>query len=164
MGIIFRSERCLMCLSCVLACQLKELGIEDPRDLTPGQKPPQRLSMACVSGTPWAGRCRHCAQAPCLEACITGSIVRDEETSAVLHRRETCVGCGTCQLVCPFNAILRDETDGCMAKCNLCLGDCPPPCVVACQTGALALTDLDRYVHEKKKSFAKMIAGDRGNG
>ena len=45
--LIFRPERCLMCYSCVLACQLKAIGVEDPRDpdLKSGAKPPRRLSM-----------------------------------------------------------------------------------------------------------------------
>ena len=118
--LLFRPERCLMCLSCVLACQLEALGVDDPRDIARGSKPPRRLSMTLAGGTPWPERCRHCTQAPCAEACISGSIVRDEATAAVRHRPETCVGCGSCQLVCPFNAITRDETGECMTKCNLC--------------------------------------------
>ncbi|MBU2261928.1 MAG: 4Fe-4S binding protein [Proteobacteria bacterium] len=162
--LVFHPERCLMCLSCVLACQLKALGVEDPRDSISGRKPPQRLSMVLVEGTPWASRCRHCLQAPCAEACISGSIVRDEESSAVLHHPETCVGCGTCQLVCPFHALSRDEKEDCMVKCNLCLEDQTPSCVIACQTGALALSSGDRHAQEKKRNYAKEMTGDRGNG
>lgn len=162
--IVFRPERCLMCLSCVLACQMKALGVEDPRDLNSGQKPPRRLSMVLVEGTPWPSRCRHCLQAPCAEACISGSIVRDEESSAVRHHPETCVGCGTCRLVCPFNAIARDETGDCMTKCNLCLEDATPRCVCACQTGALTLSGGDRHAQEKMRNYAKEMTGDRGNG
>jgi carbon-monoxide dehydrogenase iron sulfur subunit len=162
--IVFRPERCLMCLSCVLACQLKALGLDDPREPTSGQKPPRRLSLTLVEGMPWAERCRQCVQAPCVEACISGSIVRDEETSAVLHHSETCVGCGTCRLVCPFNAISRNEKDNCMAKCNLCPEESTPPCVGACRTGATALSRGDRDAQEKKVKFAREITGDRKNG
>ncbi|MBA4422549.1 MAG: hypothetical protein C0390_05520 [Syntrophus sp. (in: bacteria)] len=160
----FRPERCLMCLSCVLACQLKAVGVEDPRDLLPAAKAPRRLSMTFVEGTPWAECCRHCLRAPCVEACINGSLVRDEENSAVLHHAETCVGCGSCQLACPFNALSRDEKKECMVKCNLCLEDQPPQCVLACQTGALALSRGDGYAQEKKRNYAKEMTGDRGNG
>jgi len=117
--LLFRPERCLMCLSCVLACGLEALEIDDPREIVRGSRPPQRLAMRLVGGTPWPVRCRHCIQAPCAEACISGSIVRDEEASAVRHNPETCVGCGSCRLVCPFSAISRDETGDCMAKCDL---------------------------------------------
>jgi len=74
-----------MCLSCVLACQMKALGTDDPRDLAFGQKPTRRISMTLIEGTPRASVCRHCVQAPCVEACISGSMVRDEEASAVRH-------------------------------------------------------------------------------
>jgi anaerobic carbon-monoxide dehydrogenase iron sulfur subunit len=157
--LVFRPERCLMCLSCVLACELEALGVDDPRDITAGSKPPRRLSMTLVGGTPWPERCRHCIQAPCAEACISGSIVRDEAGSAVRHRPETCVGCGTCQLVCPFNAIARDETGDCMTKCNLCSEDATPRCVAACRTGALIVSD-GYYADEKKRIFAKEMIGE----
>lgn len=163
-NLTFRPERCLMCLSCVLACQLKAVGVEDPRDLISGQKPSRRLSMTLVDGTPWAVSCRHCTQAPCVEACINGSLVRDEQTAAVLHHADTCVGCGSCQLVCPFNAPSRDEKNECMVKCNLCLEDQSPQCVLACRTGALALSGGDLYAQEKKRDFAREMTGDRGNG
>ncbi len=163
-ALVFRPERCLMCLSCVLACELKAFGVEDPRDLITRQKPPRRLSMVLVDGTPWPDRCRHCTQAPCAESCISGSIIRDEESSAVLHHADTCVGCGSCQLVCPFNALSRDEKKECMVKCNLCPEDTTPQCVLACRTGALVLSGGDLYAQEKKRDFAREMTGDRRNG
>lgn len=162
--IVFRPERCLMCLCCVLACQIKALGLSDPRDLVSGQKPPRRLSLTLVEGTPWTSLCRHCVQAPCAEACISGSMVRDEEASAVLHHPETCVGCGTCQLVCPFNAISRSGENNGMAKCNLCPEESSPPCVGACRTGALVLGSRDHDAQAKKRKFAEEMTGDCKHG
>lgn len=162
--IVFRAERCLMCFSCILACQMKSLGVDDPLHLVAGLKPRRRLSLTLVEGTPLVSFCRHCIQAPCVEACFSGSIVRDDETSAVLHNPETCVGCGTCQLVCPFNAISCSGENDSMAKCNLCLNDSTPSCVVACRTGALILGDDDRDAQRRKRKFAKEIMGARKNG
>jgi anaerobic carbon-monoxide dehydrogenase iron sulfur subunit len=153
-----------MCLSCVLACQMKALGADDPRGLVSGQRPPRRISMTLIEGTPRASVCRHCVQAPCGEACVSGSIVRDEETSVVRHHPETCVGCGTCQLVCPFNAITRNEQEDCMEKCNLCPEDDVPPCVIACGTGALALSRSDHEAQGKKRKFAEELRGERNHG
>lgn len=162
--IAFRPERCLMCRCCVLACGIKALGRSGPLGLLPGQKPPRRLAVTLVDGTPHASRCRHCLQAPCEEACISGSIVRDEERSAVLHNAESCVGCGTCQLVCPFNAISRGNGSSGMAKCNLCPDEATPPCVGACRTGALTLEGVDRVAQQKRITFATEMIGERGNG
>jgi carbon-monoxide dehydrogenase iron sulfur subunit len=153
-----------MCLSCVLACQIGALGLADPRDLLLGQKPPRRLSLGLVAGAPHASLCRHCVQAPCAEACISGSMVRDEAASALLHHPETCVGCGTCQLVCPFNAISRSGESGSMAKCNLCLEEGAPPCVGACRTGALVLGDRDRDAQARRRKFAEEMTGGRKHG
>lgn len=120
--------------------------------------------MVLAEGTPWPERCRHCSQAPCAEACISGSILRDEASSAVHHRPETCVGCGTCRLVCPFGAIAPDETEDCMTKCNLCPQDIVPRCVEACRTGALTLSGGDRHAQEKKRNYANEMIGERGDG
>ena len=165
-ALVFHPERCLMCLSCVLACELKAIGVEDARepDLKSGAKPSRRLSMVLAGGTPWPERCRHCTQAPCAEACISGSIVRDDESSTVRHRQETCVGCGTCRLVCPFNAIAPDETGDCMTKCNLCPEDATPRCVLACLTGALTLGGAEGPAHKKRRRFAQAMIGERENG
>ncbi len=153
-----------MCLSCVLACQMKALGAGDPRALIRGKRPPQRISLTLVEGTPRVALCRHCRQAPCAEACISGSIVRDEETSAVRHRPETCVGCGTCQLVCPFDAITRDGEEDRMAKCDLCPGEETPPCVRACGTGALTVGTNSQQAQGRRRRFVEELRGGLNHG
>lgn len=162
--IVFQPDHCLTCLSCVLACQMKALGADDPRGLVSGQRPSGRISMSLIGEMPRASVCRHCLQAPCAEACISGSIVRDEETSVVHHHPETCVGCGTCQLVCPFNAITRNKQEDCMEKCNLCPEDDMPPCIIACGTGALALGGHDHEAQGKKRKFAEELRGGCNHG
>ena len=72
----------------------------------------------------FAMQCRHCEDAPCLEACITGAMHRDEETGAVLCDEDKCVGCWMCVMVCPFGAIQRNVSGRKAAsKCDLCYGE-----------------------------------------
>ena len=153
--IFFRPERCMLCFSCALACQLNSLGILDVRKIPRKQRPMQRISVDIRQGTPWPLMCRHCVSAPCVEACITGSLVKPKSQSGIVHHPETCVGCGSCLLVCPFSALTYDEKDEKMTKCNLCSEKEVPPCVRACQSKALVCRPPDVFTSEKKKNFAK---------
>ena len=45
--------------------------------------------------------CKHCANAPCQEACPTGAIIRTEFDS-VYVQQDICNGCGYCIVACPF--------------------------------------------------------------
>ena len=52
--------------------------------------------------------CKHCAHAPCHEACPTGAIIRTE-FDTVYVQQDICNGCGYCVIACPFGVIARDE-------------------------------------------------------
>jgi carbon-monoxide dehydrogenase iron sulfur subunit len=63
---------------------------------------------------------------------------RDEETGAILCDENKCVGCWMCIMVCPFGVIKRDTQGKKIAsKCDLCLGEETPVCVVNCPNEAL---------------------------
>lgn len=87
----------------------------------------------------FALQCRHCDDAPCTKACITGAMQKDPETGVVINDESRCVGCWTCVLVCPHGAIVRDEgVKKVASKCDLCAGlDSEPACVANCPNGAL---------------------------
>ncbi len=90
----------------------------------------------------FALQCRHCEEAPCLEACITGAMQRDRRTEAVLCDEEKCVGCWMCIMVCPFGVIKRDlESKKVASKCDLCLGEDMPVCVQNCPNEALTFEE-----------------------
>ena len=48
--------------------------------------------------------CKHCSNAPCLEACPTGSLFRTEFDTVVVQQ-DICNGCGYCVPACPFGVI-----------------------------------------------------------
>lgn len=87
----------------------------------------------------FALQCRHCDDAKCTKACITGAMAKDPETGIVTNAEERCVGCWTCILACPHGAIQRDTKGRKVAsKCDLCIdmgGE--PNCVKHCPNRAL---------------------------
>ena len=153
--IFFDPERCMLCHSCVLACQMNSLGISEVMEIPRDGRPLQRMVITFSHGTPWAWRCQQCVSAPCVETCISGSLRYGEGGSGVIHDRETCVGCGSCVLVCPYNALTSDENDDRVTKCNLCPGEEIPPCVKACQSGALVYQDPRLFVQDRRKKFVR---------
>ncbi len=84
--------------------------------------------------------CKHCDRAGCLEACPTGSILRNEFGS-VYVQPDVCNGCGYCVSACPFGVIARSEEDGRAFKCTLCYDrqrdGLEPACAKACPTDSI---------------------------
>jgi len=85
--------------------------------------------------------CKHCANAPCQEACPTGAIIRTE-FDTVYVQQDICNGCGYCVVACPFGVIARDESGTHTArKCTLCYDrmkdGMEPACAKACPTDSI---------------------------
>ena len=90
--------------------------------------------------------CKHCANAPCHEACPTGAIIRTE-FDTVYVQQDICNGCGYCIVACPFGVIARDEQgDHHAHKCTLCydrLKDgLEPACAKACPTDSILFGEV----------------------
>ncbi len=48
--------------------------------------------------------CKHCHNAPCLEACPTGALFKTEFDTVVVQQ-DICNGCGYCVPACPFGVV-----------------------------------------------------------
>lgn len=118
--------------------------------------------------------CKHCANAPCQEACPTGAIIRTE-FDTVYVQQDICNGCGYCTVACPFGVIARDEEyDHLAHKCTLCYDrlkdDIEPACAKACPTQSIQFGELEQLraraqervgvLHERGVAEARLYGAD----
>ncbi|MFP4556441.1 MAG: DmsC/YnfH family molybdoenzyme membrane anchor subunit [Bacteroidales bacterium] len=90
--------------------------------------------------------CNHCKEAPCLAACPASAFSFDDETKAVIHNSDNCIGCKYCTWACPFDAPKYNSNTGLIEKCNFCnerlkMG-MEPACSTNCPTGALSFGEI----------------------
>lgn len=147
--IYVREEYCMGCRLCEIHCLvehsrskkiIKAYKEEFPRALP-------RMIVEQSGPLSFAMPCRHCEEAPCIAACITGGMRRDAKTGAVVNDPKRCVGCWSCIMACPFGVILRDMKERRVAtKCDHCPDRDIPVCVAACPNEALVYEE-----HPKKR-------------
>ena len=84
--------------------------------------------------------CKHCVDAPCLEVCPTGAIVRTEFDS-VFIQEPACNGCRDCIAACPFGVIHVSAQKHIAQKCTFCYdrlqNNMVPACAQACPTASI---------------------------
>ena len=108
--------------------------------------------------------CKHCANAPCLEACPTGSIIRTE-FDTVYVQQDICNGCGYCVVACPFGVIARDQYGDHKAhKCTLCYDRLKegfePACAKACPTDSIQFGEVEQLKIQARERLG--ILHERG--
>jgi carbon-monoxide dehydrogenase iron sulfur subunit len=138
--IYIKEEYCMGCRLCEIHCLvahskskkiIKAYKEEFPRALP-------RLIVEQKGPFSFALQCRHCEDAPCIKACLTGAMHREKKTGIVSCNQDKCIGCWMCIMVCPFGVILRDIKEKKVAtKCDLCPDEDIPVCVAKCPNEAL---------------------------
>ncbi|MCL6451597.1 MAG: 4Fe-4S dicluster domain-containing protein [Acetobacteraceae bacterium] len=122
--------RCIGCRVCEAACSVGWAGEFNPK------RARIRVPQTFLEPRPPAF-CRHCPEAPCIEACPQGLYRRSPDSGLVELDEEACTGCGECLESCPFHAIFLDPATNRAMKCDLCSGRGGPWCARYCPRGAL---------------------------
>lgn len=143
--LLFRQELCTGCLYCYLACSYEHFGVLS-------------LSLSHIKIVPDESKpgyfigihCAHCDDPICEASCPEDAITKDEETGWVNINRMKCIGCKTCNIMCPISIPWRHPIQKLSHKCDFCEGD--PKCAKFCPTSAIIVTtrrEAEEYVEKK---------------
>jgi Fe-S-cluster-containing hydrogenase component 2 len=144
-------ERCTGCRLCELACSFKKHGVfnRELSDIRVETREEIALNVPI--------RCMQCDDAPCVNACFSQALYKDEKTGAVLLESDRCILCKACVIACPFGCISLIDNDGALriSLCDLCSGQ--PECIGMCRSGAIAYED-EKNINRKKRelTFSKV--------
>lgn len=148
LGFIFDYSKCVGCHACIVGCYN-----ENKTDPPIAWRQINTLNQRKI---PLAGflnlsiACNHCLEAPCLKACPAKAYQRDEQTGAVIHQSEKCIGCKYCTWACPFDAPKYNKQKGVVEKCHLCnhliIKGLKPACANQCPTGALSFGSIENSI------------------
>jgi len=105
--------------------------------------------------------CKHCVQAPCLEVCPTGAIIRTEFDTVVIQS-DTCNGCRDCIAACPFGVIDINHVSGTAQKCTLCYDrtsvGLEPACSKACPTDSIQFGTIAELQQRAQRRVERLQA------
>ncbi len=134
---IFVDEKwCLGCHLCEYNCAFANSGMSDMSKALKNKPIFPRVRIEGSEAVTYAVSCRHCTDPLCVKSCISAAL--HIEDGAVVIDHDKCVGCLTCILVCPYGAVVQDES-GVVQKCELCLKNAcgSPACVEGCPNHAI---------------------------
>lgn len=138
--VFVNEEWCLGCHLCEYNCAYANSGIKDMVKALKDKEIYPRIRVEGDKNITYAVSCRHCTEPICMKSCISGALHFEDGTVCI--DKEKCVGCLTCMLVCPYGAIVQDET-GAVNKCELCTKNTckSPACVTGCPNKAIVFEE-----------------------
>jgi formate dehydrogenase iron-sulfur subunit len=103
--------------------------------------------------------CKHCVNAPCLEVCPTGAILRTEFDTVYINE-PACNGCRDCVTACPFGVIHMSERNRVAQKCTFCYdrlqNNLTPACAQACPTRSIQFGPIDEMKQRAEARVAQL--------
>jgi carbon-monoxide dehydrogenase iron sulfur subunit len=162
-------DRCTGCRTCELYCAV-DRGSSGKTLLKAIQEHPLPQSRVRVEGNnqvPIALQCRHCLQAPCLDACLTGALTRDPKSDMVVVQEDRCIACWTCTMFCPYGVIYPWPERKIALKCDRCAFMENPVCVDVCPCKALELVEIGNYeeiLRQRRQEVTKKLAKSKKTG
>ena len=178
MGFFTDTTVCIGCKACEVACkewnQLPARGDGGAHLHMSGQSYDNTLRLSGDTWRhvkfveqfpePYEGRwlmmsdvCKHCVQAPCLEVCPTGAIIRTEFDTVVIQS-DTCNGCRDCIGACPFGVIDINHVSNTAQKCTLCYDrisvGLEPACSKACPTDSIQFGPISEL---RERAAARVV-------
>lgn len=156
--ILVRYDRCVGCRSCEMACAVAH---SESRTLAgtamAGEKPAKRIFVHQIRDKKIPINCRHCEEAPCVDACIAGAMRRKADGVVTnVGGDHECTGCWMCVMMCQYGIIRAVINERKAVKCDReCFEEQEdiPACVHACPTGALIYGSVDQFGMERQKEF-----------
>ncbi|MCP4679671.1 MAG: 4Fe-4S dicluster domain-containing protein [Deltaproteobacteria bacterium] len=155
---VFDNTKCFGCMGCIAACSNANSNSPESPWRSLHKLPPEDgrhdtvyLSLAC----------NHCTDAPCVRACPTNAMSRQEDNGVVLHHADRCLGCRYCQMACPYDSIRYNESERVVSKCHFCsdriAAGKDPACVATCFAGALTCQILEN--EDEASELEKEVPG-----
>lgn len=133
---------CLGCHLCEYECAFANSGMTDMVKALKGKDIFPKIKIEDGNNIHFAVNCRHCKNPICVNSCIAGALSKSEDGVVEIDKKK-CVGCFTCVLVCPYGAIMPDESGHAAQKCELCTKNAcgEPNCVKHCPNHAIVFED-----------------------
>ena len=136
-------NKCIACRSCEIACAVEH---SDSKDIYLAIKEesvslPRVKVFASGERKNFPIACRHCDEPKCIEACISGALIKNSETGIIEYNKDKCIGCWMCVMACPYGAIRPIPKTKKVIRCDLCQDQDSPRCIEACPVKAIILED-----------------------